>query len=405
MTPPRDTTGRHSPARRWWRPRAGLAGRLFIVQLLVILVGAATLGAVALAVAPGIYTSHLDNAGERDPGVRMHAEEAFDASLGIALAVGTLVSFTAAAMVSIFVVRRLAGPVIQLAQAADALASGDYASPIPDARLGAEFERLTTGFTQMAAKLARTETVRRRLMSDLAHELRTPLSTLRAHVDGLDDGVVVAGGPTWQVLRDQLDRLQRLATDLAQLSAAEEHALSLRLEHSDLASLAVAAVAAAGPRYRVKGVDLVADTPCPVPAIADTVRIPQVLANLLDNALRYTPPGGRVTVRARYEHGDPAIDVVDNGAGLPPGELEAVFDRFHRVDASRARTHGGSGLGLTIARAIVADHGGVLSVISQGLGTGATFTLRLPAPTAQPEEEDAHPEVPPRGALRPAKSG
>jgi signal transduction histidine kinase len=358
--------------------RRGLGGRLLAVQLVVLLTGALTLGVVALAVAPRVFVLHMDRAGETDPMVRSHAEQAFGNALGISLAVAASVSLVAALVISGLAVRRLATPVAQLADAADSLAGGSYDVDVPDPRLGDEFDRLAAAFRRMADTLAHTETVRRRLLSDLAHELRSPLSTLAAHVDGLEDGVVPATPATWQVLDGQLARLQRLATDIEQLSAAEEHAHPLTLQSADLAAVAAEAVAAAVPRYEAKGVDLSYRPGDPLRARLDAVRMQQVLANLLDNALRHTPAGGSVAVRAWHDHRDAVVEVTDTGEGIPPGELEAVFLRFHRVDPSQSRAADGSGLGLTIARLIVADHGGTLTAASDGAGRGATFTVRLP---------------------------
>ena len=369
--------GRAAVAGRLATP--GLGVRLLAAQLLVVVAGSLTVGVVALSVAPGVFTSHLDRAGETDPLVRSHAEAAFDAAFGIALGVATLVAIATAAAVSAFVVRRLSAPVGQLARAADALSAGEYGTPVPEARLGSEFNRLTAAFTGMATRLARTETVRRRLMADLAHEMRTPLGTLQAHIDGLEDGVVTPNPATWQVLRDQLDRLHRLATDLAQLSAAEEHALRLERRRTDIGAIAAAAVEAAAPRFRTKSVTLTLDAPGPVTAVADAVRLQQVLANLLDNALRHTPTGGTVLVSARRDRTDAVIQVNDTGDGIAAADLDAVFDRFHRTDTARARADGGSGLGLTIARAIIRDHAGTLTAASDGPGAGATLTIRIPA--------------------------
>lgn len=366
------------------RPQPGLGPRLLAAQLLVVLAGALTLAVVAFSVAPGLFTSHLDRAGETDPTVRLHAEQAFDAAFGIALGIAALVAVLTAAAVSAFAVRRLSRPVGQLARAADTLAAGDYTAQVPDAQLGSEFDRLTAAFTDMAARLARTETTRRRLLADLAHELRTPVTTLDAHVDGLEDGVVQPSPATWNVMRDQLDRLQRLATDLADLSAAEEHTQPLQRRPADLAQVAVTALGAAAPRYRDKGVSVALDAAGSTTAAVDAGRLKQVLANLLDNALRHTPPGGTVTVRLGLDADEAVIEVVDTGVGLPATELETVFDRFHRLDPARARSDGGSGLGLTIARAIITAHGGTLTASSAGPATGAAFTIRIPAMAPRP---------------------
>jgi signal transduction histidine kinase len=373
------------------RPRPGLGPRLLAAQLLVVLAGALTLTVVAFSVAPGLFSSHLDRAGETDPTVRVHAEEAFDAAFGIALGVAALVAVLTAAAVSAFAVRRLSRPIGQLARAADTLAAGDYTAAVPDARLGPEFDRLTAAFTGMAARLARTEATRSRLMADLAHELRTPVTTLNAHVDGLEDGVVPPSPATWEVMRDQLERLQRLATDLADLSAAEEHTQPLDRRPVDLVQVAATAVEAATPRYLAKGVSLTfGGAPGPITAALDTGRLKQVLANLLDNALRHTPPGGTVTVNTRLNTSDVVIEVADTGDGIPATELDAVFDRFHRLDTARARSGGGTGLGLTIARAIVTAHGGTLTAASAGPGAGAAFTIRIPGGTALPRGPRDH---------------
>jgi two-component system, OmpR family, sensor histidine kinase BaeS len=382
------------------RPGPGLAARLFGSQLAVVVAGAVTLGSVALAVAPRLFELHLDRAGETDPMVRSHTEEAFGYALGISLAVAAAVSIGAALLVSGLVVRRLTAPVAQLAGAADQLATGRYDVALPQPRLGVEFDRLTGAFAQMADRLSRVEMARQALLSDLAHELRTPLSTLAAHVDGIEDGVLEADPATLQVMRDQLGRLQRLITDLAQLSAAEEHALSLRLAPVDLAETAAAAVEAFTPRYLAKPVAVVLRRDLPVPVLADGVRVQQVLANLLDNALRHTPVGGTVTVAAHRQGDHAVVTVTDTGPGIPADQLDAVFERFHRVDPARSRVvgdgglgdsgpggsdPGGSGLGLTIARAIVADHGGTLTASSNGPGHGTTITLRMePLPADRP---------------------
>jgi signal transduction histidine kinase len=182
-------------------------------------------------------------------------------------------------------------------------------------------------------------------------------------------------------MRDQVTRLRRLAVDVREASAAEEHALSLHPDPVDPGDLARSAVEFARPSYQAKGVELSLTSTAPDLLIeADAARLQQVLGNLLANALRHTPPGGRVTVsvgatRARTVR----IEVADTGEGIPVDQLEAIFTRFHRADQSRTSHDGsGAGLGLTIARAIIAGHGGTLSAASGGPGTGSTFTVTLP---------------------------
>jgi two-component system, OmpR family, sensor histidine kinase BaeS len=379
-SPSRSSGSRRRAGRR---AAPGLAARLLGAQLVVVVAGSLTLALVAMSVAPRFFTVHLDHAGETDPVVRSHAEEAFSYSLAISLTVAGAVSVGTALVVSALVVRRLTTPVIVLAAAADQLAAGNYRVDVPEAHLGEEFDRLTGAFTRMGDRLAGTEQVRRRLLSDLAHELRTPLGTLAVHVDGLEDGVVPASDATWQTMRDQLERLQRLAGDLSQLSAAEEHALPLDLQPVDLTEVATASVEAARPRFQAKGVTLAQDPSDAVLVMGDPVRLQQVLGNLLDNALRHTPQTGTVRVRPRAHERSGSVEVQDDGVGIPVQELEAVFSRFHRVDSARARADGGSGLGLTIARAITTAHHGSLTATSAGPGTGSTFTLRIPLANVQ----------------------
>lgn len=258
---------------------------------------------------------------------------------------------------------------------------------MPVADFGSELQRLSEAFTHMAGRLADTDAARSRLLSDLAHELRTPLATLEAYLDGIEDGVVADDAESREVMRSQLRRLRRLSTDVREIAAAEEHALALHLQPCDPVELAQSAVAAARPRYQQKAVDLGLDAG-PVPRVtADSQRIQQVLANLLDNALRHTPAGGHVTVTVTG--GDAAVRLVvtDDGEGLPLDQLQAVFQRFHRADPARTSHDGeGSGLGLTIARAIMTAHGGTLTAASEGAGRGATFTGTLPVGPRLPRQ-------------------
>jgi signal transduction histidine kinase len=182
-------------------------------------------------------------------------------------------------------------------------------------------------------------------------------------------------------MRGQVARLRRLATDLRESAAADEHALHLAPVDLDAAATAAEAVAAADPRFAAKGVGLALTSgSTPLVVSADPERLGQVLSNLLDNALRHTPPGGHVDVAVSPARSTVAITVTDDGEGIPVDQIGSIFDRFHRVDQARASTDGsGSGLGLTIARAIITDHGGTLTAASDGPGTGATFTVTLPA--------------------------
>ncbi len=363
------------------RRPARLAVYLMGAQALVLVIGAMALVTTATVVAPGLFHDHLAQSGAGSSSVTRHAEQAFRSSFAIGISVGGAVSLVAAGLVSLFLVRRVTRPVEELAAAAEAVAGGTYTVRAPDDAFSVELEQLSTSFARMASRLAATEDTRTRLLADLAHELRTPLATLEAYIDGLEDGVVEASGDSYATMRAQVARLRRLATDLRESAAAEEHALHLAPVALDAGAAAAAAVAAATPAYLAKGVTLVLAAPQQrLTVTADPERLQQVLANLLDNALRHTPERGAVTVGAVRTPTGVAVRVADDGDGIPSEHLPAVFERFHRVDPSRSSSDGsGSGLGLTIARAIIADHGGTLTAASDGPGTGATFTLTLPA--------------------------
>jgi signal transduction histidine kinase len=359
----------------------GLVTRLLIAQLGVVGVAGLTLIATAAVVGPRLFTEHLRHTGENSPVVIEHAEEAFASSFAIALAGSLLMALITAGLVALLVVRRIAASVTDLADAADAIAAGDYGVTVPSGGFGTEMTRLSGAFARMAQRLAATEATRTGMLADLSHELRTPLATLEAYIDGMEDQVVPTEPASYAVMRDQVGRLRRLAVDVREASAAEEHALSLHPEPVDPGSLARSAVEFARPSYQAKGVELVLTSPTQGLAMAaDATRLQQVLGNLLANSLRHTPPGGRVTVsvNAAPTH-TVRITVADTGEGIPVDQLEAIFARFHRADQSRSSGDGsGAGLGLTIARAIITGHGGTLTAASGGPGTGSTFTATLP---------------------------
>ena len=361
--------------------RPGLAARLFAAQLLVIVAGSLTLGLTALAVAPGLFRVHIRQAfAVLPPGATTHLERGFEQAMLVALGIAAAVSVVTALAASWLLAQRLTRPIRSLAQTAERIGAGGYQArvPVPDA--GDELAALGWAFNRMAQALESTERRRQALLADLAHELRTPLATLEGYVEGLADGVVAADQDAWTVLQSELIRLRRLVEDLETLSRAEERQLDLRPGPVDPGGLLSRAVRAAEPAYAAKGVALQASVDSLLPLVSvDPDRLGEVLGNLLGNALRHTPPGGWVQAGAHQDGDQVELSVADSGEGIPPELLERVFERFFRVDA--ARTHkdgGGSGLGLTISRAIVAAHGGRVWAESAGRGRGARFVVRLP---------------------------
>ncbi len=359
----------------------GLAARLLMAQLLAIAVGGLTLAVVALAAGPPLFRTHIHRAlGTVSPALSRHLQDAFATAGGIAVGVGSAAAFITAAGVSVLIARRLSRPITALDVAAGRLAAGDYTTRMPPAGLGPEIDTLTGAFNTMAAALQATEATRRRLLADVAHEVRTPLATLDAYLEGLADAVRPASQETWDIMAAQTARLSRLADDIALVSRAEEGQLALRPVAVVANEATASAVNAARPGYQAKGVELSTRLARNLPGIsADPDRLGQVLAGLLANALRHTPPGGQVTVTTRAAGPGVQITVTDTGEGIAAGHLPHIFERFYRADAARDRGHGGSGIGLTIAKALVTAHGGTLTAASNGPGTGAQFTIALPA--------------------------
>jgi signal transduction histidine kinase len=366
--------------RRTRRTR-GLAARLLAAQLLVIAAGTVTLAAAALAAGPPLFRTHLRSAlGAVSPTVERHLEDAFAAAAGIALGIGTVAAVAAAVGVSLLVTRRLSRPLRDLGTAAASVAAGDYDVRISPAALGQELDALAGGFNTMAAALQATEATRRRLLADAAHELRTPLATLDAYLEGLADGIRAPGQDTWDIMAAQTGRLRRLSDDIALVSRAEEGQLPLHKVTVAPADLVTSAVEAARPGYAAKGVRLTARPDDGLPRVsADPDRIGQVLSGLLSNALRHTPPGRSVCAAAAALPAGVRITITDDGDGIAAEHLPHVFERFYRADHARDAAHGGSGIGLAIARALVTAHGGTLTAASGGPGTGACFTITLPA--------------------------
>lgn len=357
-----------------------LASRLLGTQLVVILIAGITLVVALALIAPGLFALHLQRAGEDTPEVEAHAQAAFASSMSIALTLSAVVAVSTAVLLSWVLSRRVARPIADLSEAAEQVAAGNYDVTVPVSTFSREISTLAGSFQDMTDQLDRTDTARGQLLADLAHEIRTPLATLEAHIDGLQDGVVAPTDESFDLMRAQITRLGRLATDIRDAADAQEHALGLQLRTVDVDEVVTTAVKSAEARYQAAGVELgwAPNRRCGR-VVVDPDRIQQVLGNLLDNALRHTPAGGRVRIDCSPAHGGGVIiDVVDSGEGIPPDQLESVFVRFHRVDPARSDRGTGSGLGLTIARAIVTDHGGTLTAHSDGPGRGATLRLTLP---------------------------
>ena len=290
---------------------------------------------------------------------------------------GTAFAVIVVAVIGLLIVARIVGrsvgPLSELAEATGRLADGE-----PRVRVRVRGPRpvrgLAVSFNAMATRLDRSRDDRRALLADVTHELRTPLTVISGGIEAMLDGVHPLDADHLSPILAEVKVMDRLLDDLRTLSLAEAGALPLHREPVDLVSLAGEVVAAHGTAAAAAGVDLRVSGEATVPADVDPVRVREILVNLVTNALRHTPSGGRVEVEVGRDGDDSVLTVRDNGEGIAIADLPRIFDRFHRRADS-----GGSGLGLTIARDLATAHGGSIEVESTGIpGRGSTFRVRLP---------------------------
>lgn len=370
--------------------RRHLSRKLFLSYLIIIVVGMVVLAATAELAVPASFDRHMASMPSmmggsgmgmgRDLGVFTSFRSAVTESLVFAVSAST----AAALVVSLLISRRVVAPVRDMMAASLRIAEGHYAervqlrgSPSPEDM--DELDQLGVGFNQMAAELERTETMRRQLIGDVSHELRTPLSTIKGSLEGLMDGVIAPDPANLLQIHRETERLERLVADLLELSRVEAGAFELNRRRIHVKELISTTVDRLGRQFEEKGVRLEIDLPEALPAVlVDEDRIGQVLLNLLGNALQYTPTGRAVRLEARSLERQVEIQIRDHGIGIASEHLPNLFTRFYRVDRSRSRAGGGSGIGLTIAKHLVEAHGGRIWADSPGPGRGSTFGFTLP---------------------------
>ena len=367
--------------------RRHLTWKLFLSYLAVIVVGGAVLASTTELAVPRAFQRHMAAMVEMMGGMGSSLELTFFANFRRAvnesLALAALASSLAAVAASLLVSRRVVVPVRAMLAASRRIAAGHYAERVSvPATSGDLYElgQLALSFNQMAATLESTEARRRDLIANVAHELRTPLASIQGYMEGLMDGVVPADATTYEKVHHEAGRLQKLVQDLQELSQVEAGAYALDLHPIPVAGLVAAVVARLGLQFEEKGVGLTTDVPADLLYVwADQDRTDQVLLNLVGNGLHYTPAGGQVRLWARLEGTEVHLAVEDTGIGIRAEHLPHVFERFYRVDKSRSRVGGGSGIGLTIAKHLVEAQGGRIWAESLGPGQGSTFHFTLPA--------------------------
>ena len=310
-----------------------------------------------------------------------------------------LVGGAIAAAVALFLARILARgmtqPLRDMARAARRMARGEYGGTVA-VRSRDEVGQLAAAFNRMAGELEGLERLRRDLVANVSHELKTPISALRAHLENLLDGVEEPNPALLAVMLNQADRLTRLVDQLLDLSRMESGDVPLHLEAvalSPLVEQVLSEVAASRPDGG-RSLDIRNDVPIDLPALeADRERLHQVLFNVLDNAFRFTQPGGEIRVSAVRQDDSCEVSVEDTGQGIPEEHLPLVFERFYRVDPSRSRDDGGTGIGLAIARSIVEAHGGRIWAESRPTA-GAAFRFVLPLKVSRGDAGEERPSMP-----------
>jgi signal transduction histidine kinase len=367
--------------------KASLGGKFLLSYLLIVLVGVATLLLVTFALAPTLFQAQLLPILQTHPHGLTTTEASqrilgdFLGTLFVALAVAAIAATVTSLAISIFVARRITGPLQQMTQVSERISAGHYAERIEILPVHAtdELGKLAASINALAVALEETERRRLEVIGNVTHELRTPIATLEGYLEGLLDGVIEPTPRTFAMLHTEAGRLRRLVEDLQELSRAEAHQIPLSLQPTSPQRLVQDALDPLEGQFAEKGLQLQVNMPEDLPLMmADPARAVQILTNLLVNALRYTAAPGRVEVTASCEAGMIAFRVSDTGVGLSPEQLDHIFERFYRVDKSRSRAFGGSGIGLTIAQSLAQAMGGEIRVESAGLGQGSSFTLTLP---------------------------
>jgi histidine kinase len=370
--------------------RERLGSKLFLANLIVILIGVLILAITIQITIPAAFNRHMgtmdssmmNGMGQgQGQGYGRTLFENFRASMFESLGYAVTASVLAALAVSLFLSRRIVAPIRTLTDASQHIADGHYTERV-HVNGTDEIAQLAARFNQMAAQLEQVESMRRQLIGDVTHELRTPLTSIKGYMEGLVDGVLPSTPETFDQIHREADRLSRLVDDLQELSRVEARSYSLDIRSIAISNLVQTTIKRLTPQARDKRINLRPNLPADLPLLqADEDRITQVLVNLAANAIQYTPEGGDVTISAMRHADQVHISVKDSGIGIPPEHLANLFTRFYRVDKSRSRNAGGgSGIGLTIAKHLVEAHGGRIWAESKGEGQGSTFTFSLKIP-------------------------
>ena len=355
-----------------------LRWRIIAAHMLVVVVGVVLVMGFALF-ATNNFIGNNGSLAEVNPTVLT----VFRTSLFTAVFVGATGAIVAGLIASFLLAEEILRPLRAIVSSSRRIARGHYqervAIPASD-----ELAEVATNFNQMAESLEQVEQQRITLIGNVSHELRTPLTGLNGYVEGLMDGVFPQNEETYAMMQRELRRLRRLVDDLQSLSRVESGRLSLTFETFDLILLVERAVSQLRPQAEVANLQVVTQHPDDALLVyADRDRTVQVLLNLIGNGIQHTPEEGRITVTVTSQVAGTTqsmahVEIQDTGTGISAAALPYLFERFYRVDASRNRQSGGSGIGLTISRHLVWGMGGEITAVSDGLGKGSLFAFTLP---------------------------
>lgn len=373
--------------------RSKLSRKVFLSYLAVIFVGAVVLTTSINLSIPSTFDRHIawmstamvSTASAEDiAAMEMDLFSSYRAAVFESLSFAVIAASLAAMVASYFISRRVVGPVQSMMTMSRYITEGHFdqrlrvSGSLEDDQLD-ELDQLALAFNQMTDKIEKTEMMRSQLIGDVTHELRTPLTAIKGYMEGMRDGIIPGTPDTFEQILLEADRLQGLVNDLQELSRVEAGAYQLDRQPVSPGRLVNGAVQQMKQEFATRGIHLETKVEDNLPDISvDQDRIKQVLLNLLGNALLYTPSGGRVTVTARQENDRIVFSVADTGIGISAEHLPFVFNRFYRADKSRTRATGGTGIGLTIAKALIEAHGGRIWVKSPGENKGSTFYFSLP---------------------------
>ncbi len=373
--------------------RTHLTWKVFLSYLLVVFIGVIVLITAASLSVPAAFERHIasmnaivtnGNMMGNDQQMVSELFSQYKKAVFEAVTYATLAALVAAILASFFISRQVVTPTLRMMSLSHRIAEGEYEErlSLPVGQQTDQIDelgQLALSFNQMADKLEKTETMRLELIGDVTHELRTPLTAVKGYLEGLMDGVLPADPETYQQIHSEIDRLQRLVNDLQELSRVEAGAFQLRLTLVSPASLIERIQSTLGRQFEDKNIQLEVSVESDLPDIlVDQDRIIQVLTNLVGNALQYTPSGGKVFVHVFREKSAVRFSITDNGIGISAEQIPFIFNRFYRADKSRTRASGGSGIGLTIAKALVQAHQGKIWAESNGEGKGSTFSFLIP---------------------------